>query len=175
MDDQFPRSITAGLTLSALLEWTGYPSGDWTATAYLRGPMSIDIPASAEDGAHDFSVEAGVTALWAPGRYAASIRVTDGTDVFQVDAFDVEILADVAAVAAGHDPSSHARRVLEAIEAVIEGRASRDQESYTINGRSLTRTSISDLMLLRDRYRREVASEKGRRRTMGRQVKVRFS
>jgi hypothetical protein len=36
---------------------------------------------------------------------------------------------------------------------VIEGRSSRDQENYSIQGRSLSRTPIPDLLILRDRYK----------------------
>jgi hypothetical protein len=44
---------------------------------------------------------------------------------------------------------------LDAIEATIEGRASKDQESYSIQGRSLARTPIADLILLRGKYKAE--------------------
>jgi len=49
--------------------------------------------------------------------------------------------------------------VLDAIEAVIENRATLDQESYQIGGRSLKRMPIADLMRLRQLYRAEVAGE----------------
>ena len=49
----------------------------------------------------------------------------------------------------------HVRRVIDAIEAVIERRATKDQKSYSIDGRSLERTPIDELLLLRDRYRAE--------------------
>ena len=55
---------------------------------------------------------------------------------------------------------SHARKVLSAIEAVIEGRASQDQMSYSIAGRSLARMPIEDLLLFRDRYRSEWLKDK---------------
>ncbi len=55
--------------------------------------------------------------------------------------------------------TTHARRMLNAIEAALEGRASKDTESYTIEGRSLSRTPIPDLLRLRAIYRREVAAE----------------
>ncbi|WP_123711612.1 hypothetical protein [Sinobacterium caligoides] len=57
------------------------------------------------------------------------------------------------------DDRTHAKRVLAAIEAVIEKRASRDQMAYSIDSRSLSRTPIADLMLLRDRYKTMVAME----------------
>ena len=58
------------------------------------------------------------------------------------------------------DPQSHARKVLTAIEAVIEGRASVDQSSYSIAGRSLSRMGVDELLLFRDRYRAEWLKEK---------------
>ncbi len=42
---------------------------------------------------------------------------------------------------------------------MIEKRASRDQERYTINNRELWRTPMRDLLLLRDTYRVEVRKE----------------
>ena len=57
------------------------------------------------------------------------------------------------------DLRSHARKVLTNIEAVLEGRATLDQMSYTIDGRRLDRTPLADLMNMRDRYRRDVARE----------------
>ena len=95
----------------------------------------------------------------------------------EVEAGQLTIAADLVSVDAGFEARGHAQRVLASIEAVIEGRATKDQESYAINGRSLVRTSIADLLLLRDRYKREIARESPsgkRRRLTGRQVKVRF-
>lgn len=177
MLSQFPKSIQAGLSLIVEFEAEDYPAPEWTLTAYLRGATAIDIPAIGAEEIHTFEVAGSVTAGYTPGRYTASIRATDGSDVFELEGGEIEILADVAALDPGHDPRAHAERTLEAIEAVIEGRASKDQQSYTINGRSLERTSISDLLLLRDTYKREVAelNSGGRsRRLLRRQVKVRM-
>ena len=63
-------------------------------------------------------------------------------------------------IAAGHDARSHVQRVLDAIEAVLEKRATLDQEQYRINNRELRRTPIADLLKLRDRYRGELARMK---------------
>lgn len=73
--------------------------------------------------------------------------------------------------------NSHAERVLVAIEAVIEGRASKDQESYKIGDRELVRTPLRDLLLLRDRYREDVRRARSARKghsLFGRNVSVRF-
>ena len=70
---------------------------------------------------------------------------------------------DIAQLAAGHDARSHVQRVLDAIEAVLEKRATLDQEQYRINNRELRRTPIADLLKLRDRYRMELQRAKAAR------------
>ena len=49
--------------------------------------------------------------------------------------------------------------MLDAIEAVMENRASMDQSSMSIAGRSLSRMSVDDLMTFRDRYKAEYLKE----------------
>lgn len=57
------------------------------------------------------------------------------------------------------DLRTHAKKVLDAIEAVIEGRATIDQSSFSLGGRSLSRMSIDELMTFRDRYKTEYLKE----------------
>ncbi len=174
---QFPKSIQAGLSFRAEMVASDYPAPEWSVTALLRGPSSIDLAAAGDADTHTFSVTGADTSAYQAGQYAVSVRVTDGVDVFELEAGSVEIVGDVAALEAGHDPRGHAERVLAAIEAVIEGRASKDQQSYTINGRTLVRTSIAELLQLRKTYQDEVAKLKsgGRhKRLLRRQVKVRM-
>ena len=45
------------------------------------------------------------------------------------------------------------------VEAVLEDRATKDQEEYTIGDRSLKRTPMKDLLVLRDTYRLDVKAE----------------
>ena len=54
---------------------------------------------------------------------------------------------------------SHAKIVLDSIEAVIENRANIDQASMSIAGRSLSRMSIDELLTFRDRYKAEYLKE----------------
>ena len=57
------------------------------------------------------------------------------------------------------DLRSHAKKVLDNIEAVLENRASIDQSSFSIAGRSLSRMSIDELLSFRDRYHAEYLEE----------------
>ena len=58
-----------------------------------------------------------------------------------------------------NDLRTHAKKVLDAIEAVIEGRATIDQSSFSLGGRSLSRLSVDELMTFRDRYKAEYLKE----------------
>ncbi len=56
--------------------------------------------------------------------------------------------------------TTHNEKVLESIKAVIEDRATYDQMSYSINGRSLSRMPIKDLLYFKDYYQGLVNKEK---------------
>lgn len=54
------------------------------------------------------------------------------------------------------DETTHAERMLALIEQRLEGRITSDHESYTIEGRSLTRIPFAELREYRKYYRKEV-------------------
>ena len=172
----FPTEITAGLSLRCEVVSERYPAPDWVLTAILRGPAAIDLTAVVSGTGHVFEETAATTGAWEAGLYAVSLRAKRGADVHEIEAGQVRIAADLVSLEAGHDPRGHAQRVLDAIEAVLEGRASRDQQSYTINGRTLVRTTIADLLELRKTYREEVArlAPGGNTRFLRRKIKVKF-
>ena len=105
-----------------------------------------------------------------------SLRASRGDEVREIDTGEVTIRPDISQLAAGHDARSHVERALAAIEAVIEKRATIDQERYRINNRELWRTPVGELLRLRDRYKAELARMQAVRRgdLFGRTVKVAF-
>ena len=60
----------------------------------------------------------------------------------------------------GADPRSHAEIMLGKIQSLLEGRADKDVTSYSIQGRSIAKMSVVDLLQWRDYYRKEVAKER---------------
>ncbi len=160
-----PDEIVAGTTV----EWrredlADYPAPTWTLTYRLverkADGMAIAITASASGTYHAVSVDKATTATWPPGTYLWAAYVDDGTKRLRVDSGTLRVVADLAALPPGYDPRSHARRALEAIEAVLEKRASREDLMYRLpDGRQLQRIPTAELILLRDRYRAEVARE----------------
>lgn len=172
---QLPQKITAGLTFETRLTLDRYPAPLWAVRLMLRGPKSIDVPATTDGSGHIIRVAAGVTETWAAGDYWYSLRATNGDDVVEAASGQITILPDLAGAADGYSAKTHAQRTLEAIEAVIEKRATMDQERYRINNRELYRTPIKDLLALRDLYRLEVTREQQAQRgnnPFGRKVRV---
>lgn len=55
-----------------------------------------------------------------------------------------------------HGNKEHIEKVLVALESLLEGKATSDVASYSIAGRSLSRLSISELLMWRDKYRAEL-------------------
>lgn len=172
-----PQTLTAGLTVNIAIRLANYRPPDWSLTLYLRGASFAPDIASVADGyGYRLKVPATATKGWPAGVCAYELRATDGIDVIAIESGTLEIKPDLAAVSGTFDALGHVRKVLAAIEAVIEGRASRDQESYRINNRELQRTPIADLLRLRNEYRRELAREKAAAQgggLLGRTVRVR--
>ena len=151
MNGILPPSIGAGLTFSTLVTLTAYPANAWVLSVSLRGPAVIDLAATPDGIQHRLEATATATADYPPGLYAYSARVTDGEAVIEVERGTIKVLADLAQ-SVGGDMRSHARIVLDNIRAVIEKRATQDQQRYTINNRELWRTPISDLLKLEAMY-----------------------
>ncbi|WP_420023757.1 hypothetical protein ACN9JG_06255 [Cereibacter azotoformans] len=174
-----PTRLRAGETIEIPVTLTALPAPDWSLTLILRGPSQIDLVSQPDGAAHLLGASAAASSEWAPGDYWWSLRAMRGDTVVIVEEGQLVITGDLALVTGLHDGRSHAERVLRAIEAVIEGRASIDQQKYTIAGRELWRTPVADLLLLRDRYRDEVrrAQQVARRgqSLLGRIIKQRFT
>jgi hypothetical protein len=172
-----PPEIKAGTTFRVRLALGDYPATAWRLTLALRGPQAIDLAAEADGTSFLLAADAAVTAKWAPGRYWFSLRVTDGVAVHEAGAGQLAVLADLSAAAGIYDGRSEAETALDAIDAVLAKRATRDQERYRINNRELYRMAVADLLTLRAYYatrvRRERAATSGRR-GFGRAIAVRF-
>ena len=144
-----------------------------------RNTNAFTIAATEAESTYLVEIASAVTASLTAGDYqwaAFIIRSSDNQRVV-IDQGRTEILPNLQNTTA--DLRSHAKKVLDAIEAVLENRASQDQMSYSIAGRSLSRMSIDDLMTFRNRYRAEYLREIKLARIKNKQdsgntIKVRF-
>lgn len=162
-----PSTITAGDTVTWTKSLASYPAtAGWTLAYALRNAVTaIDIQATASGADHLVSLPAATTANYAAGAYRwyAFVSNQGETERHTVATGSLTVLPDLLA-ATSYDARSHARKVLDAIEAVLEKRASRDQEEITINGNAIKKSPIADLLRLRSTYQALVASEEAAER-----------
>ncbi len=177
--------ITAGATLDFLTNVPDYPASAGWVLKYRLAPRDgagavIDITASAAGEAYAVQVPRSVTLAWGAGYYTAASWVEKGGELYPVgENVQVQILARPDTLAAGVDGRTHAQRVLDAIKAVLERRASMDQQEYTIHGRMLKRMQLDELLKFRRVYEGEVNAEQVSARLaaglpVGGKVQVRF-
>lgn len=154
-----PAVLNAGDTLRWTRSLADYPaSAGWVLSYILiNAAAKITITGSASGDDHSILVPAATSAGYTPGSYDWRARVTKAAEVYTVG--EGRLTVRNAFGAATFDARTHARKTLEAIEAVIEGRASSEVSYYMIGGRQLRYLTPAELLTLRDKYRAEVARE----------------
>lgn len=185
-----PSKFVAGDTIKWRLTYSDYPATTWQLNIYLRGPVkktwawSSEITASGSD--FDVDVAASVTAAYpADDDYWLFAYVTDGTQRQQVYSAKLAIKPDLAATTDAYDGRTHAKKMLDAIEATLEGRATREEMSYTVNAggiqQQVSLLNFDELIKARQFYADVVKSEEAAERIAngtgksGRQIYTRFT
>jgi hypothetical protein len=158
-----PEEITAGDTIKWTKSLSDYPADSY-ALHYqfqpLAGGTAISIAATADGTDHAITVSAAVSADYTAGDYRWTSYVLDsatGLERTTIDRGNTTILPDPLTSTA--DLRSHARTTLDAIEALLEGEASIAQQELTIDGRTLKRRTIAELLEMRSFYLAEVQRE----------------
>jgi metal-dependent amidase/aminoacylase/carboxypeptidase family protein len=158
---EIPKELTAG----DLWTWTeilsDHPAPTWALTYYFRGAKALSAPATPNGANHVISVAADATKAFPPGNYEWQARVVNGLTVVTIGTGRVAINPNLADIQS--DARTFNQRVLEALQAVIENRASTDQLTLSINGRSISRMTWDEIHAAYDRYRLAVAAELGLR------------
>ena len=158
-----PATLTAGDSVSWLRTESDYPADVWTLTySLIKTDTQIQIVASASGTDHLVEVAATTTADYTAGAYDWQAHVTDGTERYLLDSGIVTVVTDYAGEGTGFDARSHSKIVLDALEAAIEGRATKTQLSQKVGEVQVTHMSLSDLIKARDvysaKYRKELVT-----------------
>ncbi len=152
-----PETLAAGdaWRVSAMLPLYA-PADGYTATLFLRGPSTLNLPGEAgPDGAWVFVLSAANSAGAQPGLYAARIRVVkDGTPT-TIGATSITVAPNFEHV--GPDQLlTHEEKCLPLLEAAIAKRITVDLVSYQIINRSATKEQLTDMQRLLEKYRETV-------------------
>lgn len=160
-----PPEARAGLTWQWRREdlSADYPATSWTLKYWFKelkaSGANFSITCTADGSSFVVNVSAATTAALTAGKYSWAAEVTGGsTEAYEVDRGTLTVLPRYDQASA-LDDRSHARKALDAIEAVIESRATIDQQEYTIGSRTLKRMTGEELLKFRDYYRAQVGAE----------------
>lgn len=155
-----PKTFRAGDLLSWSKSLADYPaSGGWSlAYTLINATSKLTLNASASGADFLISVPAATTAAYVAGTYQWMARVTKSTEIYTIGQGTIEILPNLA-TATTYDFRSHAKTMLEAIEAAFEGKASSTQLEMEISGRRIKSFSPEEMIRWRSFYKAEVVKE----------------
>lgn len=178
-----PEVFAAGDRVQWERRLSDYPASDgWTSLKYyLRGNFAHDtlvITATASGNLYSVDLSPTVTDAYTPGDYVWQAYVEKSGDRKPIGTGRMTVLTNPATqpTMQPFDGRTHARKCLEAIEAVLENRATHDQQRYVLQavGRSVDKMSIADVLKLRDYYLTEVQAEEAVNNPGKKNIFVRF-
>lgn len=174
-----PSTIQAGDTLPLSASLSSYPASEYQLSITLVGPASRYVISYAADGEnHVATISALDSSEYGAGKYTYHARVSKGDERYTVETGTTTVKPDVS-TKQSFDARHHVEKVLEAIEAVLEGKATQDHLSVTFNGRAITRYAPEQLLKWRSVYKQELKSIQKAERlkqglSSGNKIMVRF-
>lgn len=176
-------TIYAGDSINETIALADYPATDgWTLQVRFAPqgsgtPLTVSAATAPDGTSYDLTVSTAATTDWAPGKWTYTQWVEKSGQRQTIGTGQITVLADPSTATTGIDTRSHVKKTLDALEAMLEGKAGSDVQSYSINGRQLQHYTIPDLLMLRDKYSAEYAREqriKSGKATGGRKINVRM-
>lgn len=159
-----PKEITSGFQYTWTETLSDYPANDgWTLKYILLNSANKEEFEAAADGAsHVITLTATDTEEFIAGVYTLYkyVEHTDGRK-YQITSFTFEVHANPIE-ASTLDTRTHARKMLEALEALEIGRASISQKGFSIAGRSIEYLLPEEIIKWKLHYQRIVNAEEGK-------------
>lgn len=160
-----------------------YSNSAHTLTYQFRlennGSTTFSVDATADGNNYKITLSASTTASITAGKYNFISYVTRTSDSARVtvDRGMVEVKPNLASSTS--ETRSHAKKMLDLIESLLEGKATKDVSSYSIAGRSLNKMGVSELLEWRNYYKAEYNRELSKQRNenedgSGNTIKISF-
>lgn len=157
------KEIIQGSTISWEVKLFNYlPSDGWLLKYYFRGVgTGLDVTATDESDVFKLTISAADTANFGVGEYAWQAIVEKDDEKHFIEGGTVKIKQGLASLNADtpFDTRSGNRIALDNINAMIQNKATVDQQEYTIGNRSLKRYAMVDLINLQKHYQQLVNQE----------------
>lgn len=169
-ENEAPEGEPLKIVVGDFLQWKKtalaetYPpalySANYVARVAAGNSSEIQLPATERTGYYLFTVTSATSTNFQPGFYHWQLEITQTSsgNRIVVERGEFEAIQDLDVN--GADPRTHAEIMLGKIQSLLEGRADKDVSSYSIQGRSIAKMSVVDLLQWRDYYRKEVAKER---------------
>lgn len=162
-----PTSFTAGDSVCWEVNLPDYSAdAGWSVSYVLRGATKQTIPAAVGVGnTFTVTIPAATSLLYPAGDYWFFGFATNSGTGERVQFYNATctVLEDPATGTSAYDGRTHCQKVLDAIEATLEGRASRQELSYMVSGggvsKQLQLCSIEELRVVRSFYQQERSRE----------------
>lgn len=170
-----PPQITAGDTAFWTRALCDYPAGLGWSLVYtlVSRTKAYTFVGTANGDTFDVTVAASDTAGWDVDTYRWAETVSMGGNRHTTAIGTLRVLPNLGAATGGIDTRTHARKMLDLIEAWLESRAP-TVGSMEIAGRKIANYPLPDIIKLRDRYRFETAREEAGRGVVGTRILVRL-
>lgn len=153
-----PDKFYSGDSVNWEQQFDLYPASSYDCEYVLINDTGKNTISTTKDG-DIFKVElTSVQSVFNAGTYKIYAIITEATNKYTVEVKNIEVLESLTSLNS-KNIVSHNKKVLDSICAVIEQRATYDQMSYSINGRSLSRMPIKDLLYFKEYYSNLVNSE----------------
>lgn len=171
-----PAEFRAGDTVLLTRAGGDFPATDWPARyiVFQKGATRYRIVGAADDDDFNFEIKSDASKNWEPGPYAWVEVAQNGSgqraELAYGNVFVGENLIDGS-------PKTHARKVLENLQAKLESRAlpNNDIESSNINGQQIIRMTTDQLVKLITFYESKVIAEDRRNSAQSRTPRCRGS
>jgi len=169
-ENEAPEGEPLKIVVGDFIQWKKtalaetYPPALYSASYVARiaagTTAEIQIAAVERTDYYLFTASSATSAAFAAGFYHWQLEVvqTSSGNRVVVERGEFEVIQDLDN--SGADPRTHAEIMLNKIESLLQGRADKDVSSYSIQGRSIAKMSIVDLLQWRDYYRKEVSKER---------------
>lgn len=174
MAAEIPFVEPAGFSVGERVQWkrtlADFPiSEGWTLKYYLRGNFAHEpITLTATTSGTDYLIDIATDEITTDGVYYWQSFVEMTGYRMPVSSGRFVVTPDLSAIPANqpYDGRTHARKCLEAIQAVLAGRCTTDISRYVLQavGRSVDKMSVDDLLKLEARFQTEVDAEEGANR-----------
>jgi hypothetical protein len=176
-----PDKITAGDTVKWSKAFSDFKFSDgWVITYYFANASeAFDKEGTVyQTDNHLFTLDSSDTSALTAALFDYEAYAVKGSERSRVDWGTIELLPNFAS---GNpvDARSHVKKTLDALEATILGKASKDQQEAEIAGRKVKHMTASELLEWRSLYRAEYKSEQDAENVdkglgSGRRVSTRF-